>query len=1500
MFPILYKNITAGTVPGHRGLGTLSDCISCECEQIKNDLYEVVFEYPITGIHAEELSVLRYIKIKPNPTDDPQLFYIDRINPVMNDKITVYCKHISYLLSGLMIASGTASSAAGACTLLQNSAPGYNITTDKTLSASFKITEPSSVRSWFGGKEGSFLDVFGPAEIKYNNFNIQFLLHAGQNRGETIRYGKNLLELSQEIDTSNLYTHVVCFYKNEDENVMVIGSKMPTGLVLDSEKTLILDMSSDYEETPTNQQLTDKATAYINSHNLTVPQNNITLDFVQSEQLSNRVDLCDTVNIYYEALGITRENVKCIRTKYDCIREKYIETEFGDATSDLADSIIETNKAIEKKPSVSYMEKAIMNATQLITGNLGGYVILHDSNNDGKPDEILIMDTEDINTATNVWRFNQNGLGHSTSYDGNYALALTRDGQIVADRVTTGSMSANRVRTGQLISQNNQLILDLDNGTITAPSITLNGEDVGDRLAELEQVSVVTRYALSNSGTVTPSTFPLTEPTQPTESQPYLWSRTIYTYADGQSNTSYSISVRGSKGADGEDGKSFTVKGSYDTMAELIAAHPTGEEGDAYMVAGDLVVWDVDTNSWKDVGRIQGPSGFDGLWLAIENDDTGTNMNVTYQARLYKGVTDVSNTYNAYFLWQMVKESGITEIAVNTSTCTIARDEADYGGTIRCICLATLDDEVLQDFSYETIQDYTGNDITIISSNAIKLIADSAIYKPYAISSQFQVLQNEISSKVSQTSFNSLSNTVTQQGTLIQQNANQILLKADTTTVNAGLADKMGKDMSNRSSSILIDSGQIRFDSNSLVVNSSQFTLDASGNATFGGNLTAATLTIGGSAVRIGTAIDNAEDNAVATAAQDATNKANAAVNTASQDATNKADTAKNQAIATASQDASTKAETAKNQAISAASADATTKANNAAKTATNYITKIDNNGIFISPESQNPTTSAQGNSVLINGSGMNVYKGSLSVASFGDTARIGKADNSRIMINATSIQAYNSSNVKYFEVSASGITYGSNTVASTAYADGKASTAQANAKNYTDSTATSTLNSAKDYADDVGDEAESYADGVANTAKQQAISAASSDATTKANNAAKTATNYITKIDANGLFISPESQNPTTSSQGNSVLINASGMNVYKGNTSIAEFGDTARVGKSNSTRFVMNATSLQAYNSSNTKYFEVSANSITYGSNTVASTAYADQSEADAVATAKTYTDSGLSGKVGNSEVRTKFAADNTSVSITSGTIAFNSNTLTVDSTNFKLTANGSATATDFNAKTQLNLVDSSNNVKARLEHTGGTGGTRYRLYDTNSNALVDMWAYNGSGSLNLNDSSGNQLVGLGANGSSFAKNIYLKNASGTTRAVLYVDSYDHGNLYLYDESGTAKVAAYGSGEVNAVKFRQTGGLTSLYNGSMTSGSTTFSAAYSAFVIVGSVKSGGSKVTATIPIAMLSSSDTGFQIADNDDYVSFKLKVSGTTATMTFSNRSSTGAIERVFGML
>lgn len=95
----------------------------------------------------------------------------------------------------------------------------------------------------------------------------------------------------------------------------------------------------------------------------------------------------------------------------------------------------------------SMQAAAVKNATEKIVGSSGGHVVLV-LNDDGKPEELCVLtDTEDIATAKSLWRWNEGGLGHSdTGYNGEYSLALTKDGGIVADRITTGTLNARNVK----------------------------------------------------------------------------------------------------------------------------------------------------------------------------------------------------------------------------------------------------------------------------------------------------------------------------------------------------------------------------------------------------------------------------------------------------------------------------------------------------------------------------------------------------------------------------------------------------------------------------------------------------------------------------------------------------------------------------------------------------------------------------------------------------------------------------------------------------------------------------------------------------------------------------------------------------------------------------------------------------------------------------------------------------------------------------------------------
>lgn len=139
----------------------------------------------------------------------------------------------------------------------------------------------------------------------------------------------------------------------------------------------------------------------------------------------------------------------------------------------------QTSARIEKVAASASKEinRKVENATQLITGGTGGYVVLDiEDPNTGKkshPWRILIMNTPDKETATNVIQLNQNGIGFSTTgIDGPYRNAWTIDGNLVADFITAGTMLADRIRGGTLelggsgLAKDGQIVVKDASGTV--------------------------------------------------------------------------------------------------------------------------------------------------------------------------------------------------------------------------------------------------------------------------------------------------------------------------------------------------------------------------------------------------------------------------------------------------------------------------------------------------------------------------------------------------------------------------------------------------------------------------------------------------------------------------------------------------------------------------------------------------------------------------------------------------------------------------------------------------------------------------------------------------------------------------------------------------------------------------------------------------------------------------------------------------------------------------
>lgn len=447
------------------GLGALPDAASCTVTEERNGGYEVEMEYPLTGSHFHDIQKRRILYVKPNPYDDPQPFRIYSITKPINGIVTVHAAHLSYDTSGSIIKlfPADAGSASAAMSYLKNfSVPSTPFTffTNVGKSGTMSVPKPSSIRSLLGGSDGSILDTFG-GEYLFDKWNISLLESRGSNRGVTIRYGKNMTDLEQEENDTDFYTGVYPFWYSESEDGGLVTLSANDGIVnapgnYDFVKIMPLDLSSedfgkettDSEgytttiEKPTEAELLAAAQKYIANNKIGIPKVSLDVSFVtlaQAEEYKDfarleTVKLCDTVTVEFEKLGV-KTTAKCIKTVYNVLTDKYDSIELGEPKSSLAETVSNQGTLIEEASDKSYMERAIQNATDLImSGKLGGYVTV-------TKNEIYIADNKDLDKAVKVWRWNSGGLGYSSSgKDGPFGTAMTSDGKIVADYISTGNL----------------------------------------------------------------------------------------------------------------------------------------------------------------------------------------------------------------------------------------------------------------------------------------------------------------------------------------------------------------------------------------------------------------------------------------------------------------------------------------------------------------------------------------------------------------------------------------------------------------------------------------------------------------------------------------------------------------------------------------------------------------------------------------------------------------------------------------------------------------------------------------------------------------------------------------------------------------------------------------------------------------------------------------------------------------------------------------------------
>lgn len=489
MIPVLFP--AGATTWTTNGLGRLSDAISVTVEEERNGKYELEMVYPVDGIHYQDLAISCLITAIPADGKAPQPFRIYKISRPIGGQVTVNAEHLSYQLNMIPVVPFTADSCLLALEGLKTNAAEacpFNFYTDKVISSQWSCKTPATIRELLGGSDGSILEAFR-GEYEFDGYDVHLWTNRGTDTGVVIRYGKNLVDLEQEENIENTYTGIMPFWQKEQEDGEVITVLLPERVLHSDrasnfpyQRTIPVDFSNRWNDPPEESELRAAGEAYILANDIGIPSVDVTVDFIalwQTEEYKDlaaleRVNLCDTITVRFDGLGVDVK-AKVIRTVYNVLTERYDEIEVGDGRGSLGKTISEisqgeTENAV-RSVTAAYTA-AIGAATDLLSGGLGGHVIIN-TNADGQPNEILIMDTDDANTAVNVIRLNAAGIGFSNNgYNGPFASAWTIDNKFNAQLIDVLNLSANSINAGILRDATGNNYWNLDTGELVLRDMT--------------------------------------------------------------------------------------------------------------------------------------------------------------------------------------------------------------------------------------------------------------------------------------------------------------------------------------------------------------------------------------------------------------------------------------------------------------------------------------------------------------------------------------------------------------------------------------------------------------------------------------------------------------------------------------------------------------------------------------------------------------------------------------------------------------------------------------------------------------------------------------------------------------------------------------------------------------------------------------------------------------------------------------------------------------------
>lgn len=363
----------------------------------------------------------------------------------------------------------------GAVTVVDTNYPTYYTNYEKTIAIFNSLVEA------YGGH----LRVRRVNGVRY----LDYLKDYPDTCSQVIQFGTNLIDFTRKWDSTEFATVIVPLGNRLDDSpiealdaYLTVESVNQGSMYVQSDAAMAaygwIEKTVTWDDVSDPAVLLEKAKEYLKDiqfDNMELELSALDLHYLDVDV--EAVNLLDEIRVISFPHGLDRLFPV---TKLEIPLDNPDQTQFkmGDTVqTGLTNVNNQTSAAILKKieglpKAHSLLKEAKENATHIMNMATTGYITITKGENGSE--ELIISNVRDYTKATKLWKWNMNGFGYSNDGGKTFGLAMTMDGSIVADYITSGVLNADVIRAGVLKDYGGNFSLDFTTGKLTMKKGSIN------------------------------------------------------------------------------------------------------------------------------------------------------------------------------------------------------------------------------------------------------------------------------------------------------------------------------------------------------------------------------------------------------------------------------------------------------------------------------------------------------------------------------------------------------------------------------------------------------------------------------------------------------------------------------------------------------------------------------------------------------------------------------------------------------------------------------------------------------------------------------------------------------------------------------------------------------------------------------------------------------------------------------------------------------------------